>query len=631
MPRGQPVRRAGPRHADRREADRRVPPGPGRRPAAPAVRTDPPDPRSPPLHPATTNTNKETIHDARRAFVGVRARRFTGIWVQSFEHDDAIAEIARLCRQQGWTLATWDVDRGLALAGRADDGPTPSPAPPTRWPRSGRSAPWPRPTAPRCWCCGTSTGSWALRGRPGPRHRRSPPASRTGPSSSSWRRSSRSRSSWRSSSSSSSTTCPAATSSRRSPAAIATEPGELPEGDGLDAVLDAAAGLTRVEAENAFSLSLVRHGRLAPDVLWELKAQTLKKSGLLTLHRGGETFADLGGLDALKAFCRAPCGRAVRAGVRARGVLLLGAARLGQERVLQGPRATRPAGRRWSSTSARCMGSLVGQTESERPPGPADRRRDGPVRRHGRRGREGARRRPAGGQADSGVSARLFGTLLTWLNDHESDVFVVCTANDVSKLPPEFAGPSGSTRSSSSTCPGRARRRRSGGCTSRGTASTRPSAGRSDRDWTGAEIKACCRLAALLDVPLVEAAHEHRAGGRDGRRVGRAAADLGHRPVPVGRPARASTRGPRARSGKPAGTSAGRSLGQLNSRPRPRTMRNRSRLRGSWNATAMTARSAIFPRRPCTWPAGVFSRLSRSSRSHNGKVEASIKVEPILH
>ena len=43
------------------------------------------------------------------------------------------------------------------------------------------------------------------------------------------------------------------------------------------------------------------------------------------------------------------------------------------------------------------------------------------------------------GQTDSGVSARLFGTFLTWLNDHESDVFVVCTANDVSKLPPEFS------------------------------------------------------------------------------------------------------------------------------------------------------------------------------------------------
>jgi hypothetical protein len=43
------------------------------------------------------------------------------------------------------------------------------------------------------------------------------------------------------------------------------------------------------------------------------------------------------------------------------------------------------------------------------------------------------------GQTDSGVSARLFGTFLTWLNDHESDVFVICTCNDISKLPPEFA------------------------------------------------------------------------------------------------------------------------------------------------------------------------------------------------
>ena len=27
-----------------------------------------------------------------------------------------------------------------------------------------------------------------------------------------------------------------------------------------------------------------------------------------------------------------------------------------------------------------------------------------------------------------------------------------------------------------------------------------------DTDWTGAEIKACCRLAALLDLPLVQSA-----------------------------------------------------------------------------------------------------------------------------
>ena len=90
---------------------------------------------------------------------------------------------------------------------------------------------------------------------------------------------------------------------------IATEEGELPEGDGLTAVLDAAAGLTRFEAEDAFSLSW--SGTTAPpDVLWELKAQMLKKSGLLSLHRGGERFADLGGLEALKSFCPRACGRA---------------------------------------------------------------------------------------------------------------------------------------------------------------------------------------------------------------------------------------------------------------------------------------------------------------------------------
>src|SRR5207237_9922551 len=28
-----------------------------------------------------------------------------------------------------------------------------------------------------------------------------------------------------------------------------------------------------------------------------------------------------------------------------------------------------------------------------------------------------------------------------------------------------------------------------------------------DTSWTGAEVKSCCRLAALLDVPLTQAAH----------------------------------------------------------------------------------------------------------------------------
>jgi len=42
------------------------------------------------------------------------------------------------------------------------------------------------------------------------------------------------------------------------------------------------------------------------------------------------------------------------------------------------------------------------------------------------------------GGDESGVSQRLFGYLLTWLNEKTAQVFVMATANDVAVLPPEF-------------------------------------------------------------------------------------------------------------------------------------------------------------------------------------------------
>ena len=69
-----------------------------------------------------------------------------------------------------------------------------------------------------------------------------------------------------------------------------------------DRILDAAAGLTRYEAEGAFALSIARHNAIRPEVIWELKAQALRKSNLLTLHRGDERFASLGGLASMKDF-----------------------------------------------------------------------------------------------------------------------------------------------------------------------------------------------------------------------------------------------------------------------------------------------------------------------------------------
>jgi SpoVK/Ycf46/Vps4 family AAA+-type ATPase len=42
------------------------------------------------------------------------------------------------------------------------------------------------------------------------------------------------------------------------------------------------------------------------------------------------------------------------------------------------------------------------------------------------------------GDEDGGVSRRVFGAFLSWLQDRRGDVFVVATSNDVAKLPPEF-------------------------------------------------------------------------------------------------------------------------------------------------------------------------------------------------
>lgn len=43
-----------------------------------------------------------------------------------------------------------------------------------------------------------------------------------------------------------------------------------------------------------------------------------------------------------------------------------------------------------------------------------------------------------GGSTDGGTSSRVFGSFLSWMQEKDKPVFVVATANDVSKLPPEF-------------------------------------------------------------------------------------------------------------------------------------------------------------------------------------------------
>jgi SpoVK/Ycf46/Vps4 family AAA+-type ATPase len=45
---------------------------------------------------------------------------------------------------------------------------------------------------------------------------------------------------------------------------------------------------------------------------------------------------------------------------------------------------------------------------------------------------------PPGDSADSGVSQRVLGSFLSWLQERKGDVFVAATANDIDRLPPEL-------------------------------------------------------------------------------------------------------------------------------------------------------------------------------------------------
>jgi SpoVK/Ycf46/Vps4 family AAA+-type ATPase len=240
--------------------------------------------------------------------------------------------------------------------------------------------------------------------------------------------------------------------------------------------------------------------------MWELKASTLKKSGLMTIHRGVETFADLGGLDGLKVFCRRTLTRKPSISLaRPRGVLLLGVSGTGKSAFCKalGNEVGRPT---LMLDIGALMGSLVGMTEERTRQALRIADAMAPCIVFIDEIEKGLSGVQASGQTDSGVSARMFGTLLSYLNDHESDVYFVCSANDVSKLPPEFTRAERFDAIFFLDLPGSREKEQIWRLYLEKFGLEAGQKRPNDRDFTGAEIRACCRLAAMLGVPLVEAA-----------------------------------------------------------------------------------------------------------------------------
>ncbi|MCY2989224.1 MAG: AAA family ATPase, partial [Planctomycetota bacterium] len=288
---------------------------------------------------------------------------FTGIWIQSHEHDDALAEIAQMCRDNEWRLAVWDVERGLQLPGQANG----------QADNAGGNDPLAAIRSLNAMASADSTALLVMVNA----HRflQSAEVVQALAQQISIGKTNR-------------TFVVALSPVVQVPVeleklfvvlehdlparqqlhdiarGIATEEGELPDGAELDMLLDAAAGLTRYESESAFSLSLVRHGRIVADAVWDLKCQTLKKSGLMQMYRGTENFSSLGGLVSLKAFTKRALLQPSRSNPlkRPRGVLLLSPPGCGKSAFCKclGRETGRPV---LILDVGTLMGSLVGQTE----------------------------------------------------------------------------------------------------------------------------------------------------------------------------------------------------------------------------------------------------------------------------
>jgi AAA+ superfamily predicted ATPase len=202
------------------------------------------------------------------------------------------------------------------------------------------------------------------------------------------------------------------------------------------AVLEASSGLTWEEAENAYTLSIVKCKDFDSRYITEQKAQMIKKSAALKLANFKETFKDIGGLDNLKNWLLNRFFNK-QEDLPWRGVLLLGVPGTGKSSLAKAlANEVKRACVEMSMSSM--FGSLVGESE--------DRMRQAlsvidamePMILFVDEVEKGLAGVGSSHEGDSGTTKRVGGEFLKWLQDHESDVFVIATCNDLSNLPTEY-------------------------------------------------------------------------------------------------------------------------------------------------------------------------------------------------
>ena len=212
-----------------------------------------------------------------------------------------------------------------------------------------------------------------------------------------------------------------------------------------EALVKASQGMTLARIEQVVRLGLAETGSLDESIIdrvLEEKRQAVRRTGVLEFIHSTEDLDDIGGLHGLKSWLErralAFSERARRYGLpNPKGLLLVGIQGTGKSlsakataQLLRVPLLRLDVGR--------LMGSLVGESESRAREMIQVAEAMAPCVLWIDEIDKGFRGVGSSFVGDSGTSARVFGTLITWMQEKTSAVFVVATANNIEVLPPEL-------------------------------------------------------------------------------------------------------------------------------------------------------------------------------------------------
>ena len=214
--------------------------------------------------------------------------------------------------------------------------------------------------------------------------------------------------------------------------------------DVINQIADRLKGLTLSEARKTLYQTILQTNRLAQEDLSSIlktKKEIIEKSSILELYYSEDSLSSVGGMQNLKTWLgkrrKAFSEKAAPFGLEPpKGILLMGVQGCGKSQ------AAKTIAKEWNLPllkldPGRIYEKYIGESEKNLRQALTIAESMAPVVLWIDEIEKGFSYSESS-DADSGLSKRIFGTFLTWLQEKKRLVFVIATSNDILALPPEF-------------------------------------------------------------------------------------------------------------------------------------------------------------------------------------------------